>query len=541
LNIHVWCERLAVLAVVVLMALGISLQGVVGAVFPEQQNYVHDYLNSPLLGNWTYMEKPMFPLAFNDSQIQIGQNWSVVSPLRANHSYHVYCYGEWIDPSAEPQTDYDIYVYDPQGTLEGYHTESAGLPEHLGTTVDDALFMPKQSGNYTFVVRNDPRESKAAQNATFMIVENIQSNIWHEHYVEGKDDSNLPVLNTSWAFEFMTESKHVELWVKVPETLDMYEVRLYLMANPKAGKGVLLNDMPLAWEPGLYGERNGEYGGYNLESKEDRGAAYASCENYGQDVFFNYTTARTGKSLYHLVFIGEKGQGDVEFLVKTEFGKASLKSITVPFRVNPDNETEIAYISNSTELVNATLKYSTNNWINTTSVPMEILNRTCRATILGQSAGTSVNYQVEAQDFLENFLAASWNYSVKYSSFINITVAHEVIVLGANITITGTVSPATENLPIIVYFVSTNKTIEVECLSESDGTFTASVMPETVGFWEVQAKFSGTNTIFDGQSDSLLVKVDEPSFFAKNALYIGSGVGVAAAIGIVVYLKKFRE
>jgi hypothetical protein len=541
LKIRAWCERFAILAVVMFIALSTSLHGVVGAIFPEQQNYVHDYLNSPILGNWTYMEKPMFPLAFNESQIQIGQNWSIVSPLRANNSYHVYFYGEWIDSSAEPQTDYDIYVYDPQGALEGYHTESAGLPEHLGTTVDDAFFMPKQSGNYTFVVRNDPRESKAAQNATFMIVENIQGNVWHENYVEGKDDNNQPVLNTSWAFEFMTESKHIELWVKVPETLDMYEARLYLMANPKAGKGTSLNDVPLAWEPGLYGERNGEYGGYNLESKEDRGAAYASCEDYGQDMFFNYTTTRAGKSLYHLVFIGEKGQGSIEFLVKTEFGKASLRPLTVPVRVNPDNETEIAYISNSTELVNATLQYSTNNWANTTALPMEIINRTCRATIQGQSAGTNVNYKVEALDFLENFLTASWNYSVKYPSALNITLAHEVIVLGQNITVTGTITPATENLPIAVYFVSTNKTIEIECLSESDGTFTASVMPETVGFWEVQARFSGTNTIFDGQSDSLLAKVDEPSFFAKNALYIGSGVGVAAVIGIVVYLKKFRE
>lgn len=50
--------------------------------FPEYQRYVHTYLNSEVLGNWTYMEKPMFPVLFNDSQVQVSQNWSVVCPLR---------------------------------------------------------------------------------------------------------------------------------------------------------------------------------------------------------------------------------------------------------------------------------------------------------------------------------------------------------------------------------------------------------------------------------------------------------------------------
>ena len=111
-------------------------------VFPEYQRYVHTYFNYGVLGNWTYVEKPMFPVYLNDSQVSIGQNWSVVCPLQANHSYHVYCYGAWVNTGAEPKTDYDIYVYNPEGTLESMHTEAAGLPEHLGTTVDDPFFVP---------------------------------------------------------------------------------------------------------------------------------------------------------------------------------------------------------------------------------------------------------------------------------------------------------------------------------------------------------------------------------------------------------------
>ncbi|NIV43488.1 hypothetical protein GWN49_01120, partial [Candidatus Bathyarchaeota archaeon] len=88
------------------------------------ETYVHDFVDVPPYGNWTFVEKPMFPVYLNQSQIPVGANWTVVYPLIANRSYHVYCYGEWVDFGSNPSTDYDIYVYDPLGHLEGYHTES---------------------------------------------------------------------------------------------------------------------------------------------------------------------------------------------------------------------------------------------------------------------------------------------------------------------------------------------------------------------------------------------------------------------------------
>jgi len=117
----------------------------------EYQRYVHT------MGNGTYIEKPMFPVYLNSSQIPIGQNWTIVCPLMTNHSYHVYCYGSWVNITSAAKTDYDIYVFDPEGQLESEHTEAAGFPEHLGTNVNDAVFIPSKSGNYTFVVVNDAR------------------------------------------------------------------------------------------------------------------------------------------------------------------------------------------------------------------------------------------------------------------------------------------------------------------------------------------------------------------------------------------------
>jgi len=226
---------------------GSSTLLVVAEVLSESERYVHDFVGLPPYGNWTFVEKPVFPVFFNHSQIPVGSNWTVICPLAVNHTYHIYCYGEWIDYGSNPSTDYDLYVYNPLGELEGYHTESVGLPEHLGTTVDEPFFVPKCSGNYSFVIRNDPRESNASQPATLMIIENVKCNMWHEAFIEGKEN-NISVLNTSWAFDFVTESRQIEVWVKVPDTLDMYEVRLYLMANPEAGIGEMVNNVPLAWE-----------------------------------------------------------------------------------------------------------------------------------------------------------------------------------------------------------------------------------------------------------------------------------------------------
>ena len=200
---------------------------------PEYDRYVRSFINQPPYGNWTYVQKPVFPVFFNESTIAVGSNWTIVSPLIADHTYHVYAYGEWVDEESDPSTDYDVYVYNPLGELEGYHTESAGMPEHLGTAVDEPFYTPAHTGNYSFVLRNDPRESNASEQATFMLIEDVQVNEWHQVYLTGKEN-DVPVFNTSWAYEFVTESQHIEVHVRVPDTLDMYEARLYLMANPKA-------------------------------------------------------------------------------------------------------------------------------------------------------------------------------------------------------------------------------------------------------------------------------------------------------------------
>ncbi len=507
----------------------------------EIKRHVHTYLNTEAFGNWTFVAKPMFPVFLNDSQLQMGRNWSIVCPLTAGHHYHVYCYGEWIDLDTEAETDYDIYVYDPLGDLVGYHTESAGLPEHLGSEVDEPFFTPESSGNYSFVLRNDPRESSGSQQATFMLIENVACNVWHQLDVEGKE-GDRPLLKTSWAWEFISESQHIEVLVRVPDTLDMYEARLYLMADPEAGFGDVLNEIPLPWEPGLYGDTTDFFGGYNLESKERRGVAYASCEFYGQNMLINFTSPFPEKSLYHLVLIAEAGSGTVDIVVKTDFDNPCLKPLTVPEKTFPHNDTQVAYISNCTDLERATLEYSTDDWSNTEKLQMEIVeNRSCRAIIPGQPAGVTVVYRVEALDSVENILSAEGSYLVKHKSELNISLIQERITIGSNISVRGQFTPPDDVIPIRVRFTSTNSSREILCHTLPNGTFTATFRPETLGTWRVKATFHEDRLRYESASSEVQVEVEEPPFLAKYSMYIGGGLAGAAILGALIYWKKFRE
>jgi hypothetical protein len=504
----------------------------------EYERYVHTYTNDGALGNWTYLEKPLFPVYFNTSQIAIGQNWTVVCPLQAEHSYHVYCYGSWVHTGPEPKTDYDIYVYNPAGELESMHTEAAGLPEHLGTTVDDPFFVPAHSGNYTFVIVNDARESHGAEQATFMIIEHVDCDKWYTHDVEGKNGSQA-AFDTSWAYEFMTDSPRIELWVQVPDTLDMYEARLYLMSDAQSPS---VNNVSLPWEPGLYGNLSVTVGGYNLEDEGYRGVAYASCEYPGQDMYLNYTAPSAGPNVYHLVLMGEVGSGTIEFLVKTTFG-GMLSPLTFPSRVYPTDETLIAYEANSTELENATLQYTIDDWTNVTTLPMVVSNMTCNATIPQQQAGVVVEYAVNAVDVVKNNLTATGNFTVKYPSQISeFNATRKSVTLGENITVTGTLSEEAAGGSVTVQFMSANDTTTVTCKALENGTFTATFQPEATGNWTAQATFTGSDSVYECESPVVQVTVQEPSFLAQNGIFIGGGVGGGlAAVGAVVYIKKYRQ
>ncbi|MCW3994762.1 MAG: hypothetical protein NWE98_01270 [Candidatus Bathyarchaeota archaeon] len=504
----------------------------------EYANYVHDSFDSQTGTRVIFVDKPFFPVYVSNGSIPVGQNLTITCPLQEGHNYHIYCYGAWVNVSAAAKTDYDIYVYNPQKTLESSHTEAAGFPEHLGTTTDDSLFRPKQSGNYSFVIKNDPRESKGSQQLTFMVIETLDTDRWYSLHVEGKGDDCLPKFHTCWAYEFVTNQSKVELYVKVPQTLDMYEARLYLMNDAKSPS---INAYPLPWEPGLYGNVSGRVGGYNFENEGYRGVAYASCEYMGQPMFLNYTSAVTGAKLYQLAFIGEEGSGNIEFMLKSKFDNASMLPVKTPIKVCANDAANISYVSSgSSVLEEAQLVYSVDNWISNASLGMVVSNQTCYAMIPGQEAGTLVQFRIYAKDVLRNIMTVGGNYSVKNQPVLNLTLLEDSVMLGKNVTVVGTLIPHDNASVVSVHLATSNATQTVDCSVNSDGTFTVSLKPEGSGVWAVSAMSLETPTCWRSDSELLLLNVKEPPIYVKYSLYIISALIAISAVGGVVYFFKFR-
>jgi len=503
---------------------------------PEYTNYVHNYFNAH--GNFTYIEKPMFPVLINNSQIPIGGNWTIVCPLEANHNYHIYFCGSYMNTSAQAKTDYDVYVYGPQGNLESSHLESAGFPPHLGTSTGDPLFTPTQSGNYSFVIVNNPFGSQGAQEGTFMIIENLQTGKWYTTYLEGGDNNSSPTFSTSWAYEFVTNASKIQVYINVPSTLDLYEARLYLMDN---NNYQTLDSFPLPWEPGLYGNVNGSAGGYNFDPNAYRGVAYASDEYSGQNLVLNYTSPNKGLNLYHLVLIGGEGSGNVELMMKTNFTVQTLTPLSFPSKVYTGNSTEIAYTSNSTDLQAARLSYSTDKWNISNSLDMRVSNQTCSATIPGQKAGSFVQYRINATDVLENSLEAAGSYTVKDPATINITVAEDKIVLGQKVAVTGTLTPSFNDSKVNVQFANAKSVETLNCTVNNNGLFVASWKPKASGLWMITASSPETRMTYSGYSQELMVTVTPPPLYVKYSLYLIIGFVALVAVGVVVYFLRSRR
>jgi hypothetical protein len=302
-----------------------------------------------------------------------------------------------------------------------------------------------------------------------------------------------------------------------------------------------INGVPLPWEMGLYGNRTGNVGGYNFDVDGYRGVAVASCESKGQPMFLNYTASSTGRHLYHLVFIGEVGSGTINFLVKTRFGEAALLPVDSPTRVYPFSPLELAFASNSTELNEANLDYSTDNWKTSNSIQMTLSNNTCNATIPGQKAGTTVQYQVSADDVMKNSFHINGNFTVKQGPTLNLTVVQDRITLNENITILGQMNPQNLTLPISLQFDSGNVTERFDYTTFENGTLLASYRPKFTGTWEIRATIPESDTTYEFNSPYVEFIVVEPPFYIVYLPFIIGGVASAIGVFVAVYFLKFRN
>jgi hypothetical protein len=125
---------------------------------------------------------------------------------------------------------------------------------------------------------------------------------------------------------------------------------------------------------------------------------------------------------------------------------------------------------------------------------------------------------------------------------ITCNVTRQTITIGHNITVTGIVYPVVENACVILVFTMPNgSTIEHHAHTDSNGTFTISFKPDTIGFWRVQAKFDGDDLRDEAYSEAQSFRVND-TWINQYMIYImGAVVGIVAVlvVGFFVWRRRY--
>jgi hypothetical protein len=446
-----------------------------------------------LFGSITVVREPVPAVIIDEGLIPVGETHTYSYRLEKDHMYHIYLSGEWADPE-DHATDYDLYVYEYDAyssILLSTHTEAAGLLEQVGNDPWGRFFTPDISSLYYIAVKNDVLESFAMEPGTLMVIERIETDAWQERWMEGKIDEE-PQSTTFWSYEFTSSSSRIRVQVDVPDTLDMYEARLYAMANPEAGIGERIRGIPVAWEPGLRGELNGIYGGFNLNQTGFRHVdAMASCERNGEDMIIDYAAQAEGEILYHLALIAEYGIGKIEFIVQTDFNPPNVTIIDPPEIVEALEPTPLKFeVNDQTEITSLEFIYSFDGWeTQRTLNPSSTEHGTQQVIFPPVNPGTTVEYSIEAEDKMGNHGETKGSFYAMGASTLEVSFNEEEVNAGEEVDIRGRLNLGGENITITLQKGET--IINLTQTTDTDGRFNYSFKPVSTGTWTIWANFSG--------------------------------------------------
>ena len=468
------------------------------------------------------IEKPLDPVYINPDEtkpgiinvdLDIGETWNVIYTLEGGKRYHIFLVGEWVD-FTDPQTDYDIFTYSPYGE-ETWHTESAGIPEHVANDRLHQLFETDVTGSYTFEIVNDKRDSNGTDAAVFMLIEHVDTDTWYTQYFEGRRNDK-PVFYTTWSYEFTTDAPRVRVIVNVSDTLDMYEARLYPMANLMAGIGDDVWGIPVPFGSLLMGDTEYDkttgttYGGYNttIEGYVDR-ELMASCEYKGEDMeillempgALNQTIADNMTSIsYYLVLIAERGQGDAEFYVQTDFTPPKITLVEPPEMGYASEETLIeASITSASEVRRVWADYTYDGGETWGTEELEPERGLYAGELPPFPAGVHLSYTVHARDELGGVGTVDAGFPVKNRVTLSCEPSKSKVKMGESVEVRGTATPSVGNVVLRFKNGDHEETVEVE--PDALGTFRYTFKPSLMGEWNLQALFSGGDAESPASSD----------------------------------------
>ena len=475
---------------------------------------MNEWLDTDPAERTSTVNKPVDPVFINTGNdsisIPIGESWDFIYNLKSGHRYHIFLVGDWIHNASSPMTDYDIYTYKPSGALFSSHTESAGLPEQVSTDENHHYFVPEQSGEYTFRIVNDERDSENDETAILMVLEHIDVNTEYSQFLEGRDSNDNEVLYTGWAFEFNTSAPEIRIFVDVPSLLDMYEARLFAMAKPESDIGYSLYGIGAPMGE-FFIDFSGEYGGFNTYSQGDRNIeAMDSGEYSGQDLEFIYdapTSSENGSGVfYYLVLIAEHSQGTVDFVVQTDF-EPPVISLDPPEVGVEGEDTEITVtIEDDTEIEEIWIEYSTDEgetW-RTKDLSKKGDGYSCELGSL--FAGEYVDFTIYAEDAFGNIGSIESGFQVKRIISLECFIANKNLYVDENARITG--SSNLDSAPITLDFAKGETVESFLAATDENGVISFSFAPPQLGEWSFQAIFEGSETEFPASSEFINFTVD---------------------------------
>ena len=440
--------------------------------------------------------------------LEIGDEWILKYYLEEGKRYHVFLVGDWICNETEPETDYDIMTTYPDGTTL-WNTESAGLPEQVANDDEHQYFVPPLTGTYRFKIINDERDSKDWEPAIFMLIEHIDVNTEYSQALEGRDSDGDEVLLSGWAYEIDTLAPRIRVFVDVPDSLDMYEVRLYMMANPDADVGYEISELGVPYGD-LFEGFSGEYGGFSTSCKGDRNIdAMDSCETSGRDMEFTYDTPNaaveeeeeeaTNNIFYYLVLIAEHEEGTVEFYAQTDFDPPTITLDEPPETGTAGKKTKIkAFVEDDSDLGRVWVEYTENGGIPGES-DSKLEDGVWVCSLPPFDGGDLVGYTVYAEDKFGNTGSVESDFLVKIENTIACAV-NDVSIVGyeeAKITGSSTLSSASLTLT----FTNGPTVRDYQITTDEEGSFEFVFLPDKLGAWIFRAFYDGSGTEFPVESN----------------------------------------
>jgi hypothetical protein len=445
------------------------------------------------------LDETLEPIYFEEEEIPLGEELSVYAPLIEGKRYHILLIGEWLDFES-PVTDYDITIFNPDGEKVREASESAGLPEQIANDAEGQFFIPDSSGTYTFVIKNDETNSAGAQSAIFLIIEHIHMNKSHRTFLQGRspevDTYETAVYRK--AFEFNTSNTFFKIQVDVPESLEMYEARLYRMASPEKEIGLEIEGLGVPPSEFLEGDRSNGFGGFDYEHKSNITRVpelIASCNNYGQDMFIthgdedNQTDAEN--VFYYLVLLAEFGQGDLVFYVKTEISTPVIELMEPRGDLIAEEENLLKVkIDSERKIKEAWVEYSDNHWRTSTRLELQESGGNHVAILPPFELGEVIDFKIGAKDSLGNVENIRESREVKKKVELELELSDSEITAGNSINIQGSISM--DSAPIRLEFKNGDYE-EVKRIQASSNGFSYSFKPQRLGSWSIQAIYPGTD------------------------------------------------